>query len=423
MLASKPLPHCGVDQPLNCSIWHSFTGKLYQQRAAGSSGIALGALALPCVLAGLTARQLRGQTAGGSALLLLACAAASAASLVSLLWQLQHGARMAALQDNGRKRRQGSSRTGSNGSSSSAAIQGALAGPWLPLALLAVVGLASWAAASSGGLSGAVTVLAAAAAAVGCQQALLAGLPGVFTAGEALVAGEAAVLLLGSALVSLQQSAGKAQRHEEPYSVFVLLLTAGSVAAAALLFPLLLWRQRAAMQKASRGQSTRFVYAVTAAATVVTLLAAACAVPAALWALGLALSSHRRLLVCGWWAGVMAAALPIMGWLSRSGHMRGILGKRRKLWLVEVVWSGLWNGAPACARHECRLACSCCAHRLLAALSSCHASAQGLPPAGSLSLPARPADGAPAAGRCAGRRLGAAAGGGGCSPVRSARHR
>lgn len=303
----------------------------------------------------MTARQLGGQTAGGSALLLLAGTAQSAASLASLLWQLQHGARMTALQHNGRKRRQRSTSTLSNGSSSSAAIQGALAGPWLPLALLAVLGLASWAAASFGGLSGAVTVLAAAAAAAGCQHALLAGLPGVFTAGEALVAGEAAVLLLGSALVSLQQSAGKPQWHKEPYSMFVLLLTAGSVAAAALLFPLLLWRQRAAMQKASRGQSTRLVSAVTAAAVVVSLLAAACAVPAALWALGQTLSSHRRLLVCGWWAGVMAAALPIMGWLSRSGHMRGILGKQKKLWLAEVVWLGLeWR---TCMRKAGMLPC------------------------------------------------------------------
>ncbi|KAI7845351.1 hypothetical protein COHA_001058 [Chlorella ohadii] len=189
-----------------------------------------------------------------------------------------------------------------------------------------VVALAAVAAAISDGLPNAATLLAAAAVAAGCQHALLVGLPGVFTAGEAMVAAEAAVLLLGSVLQSLQQGAGAAQQQAGSYTLFVLLLTAGSVAAAALLFPLLLSRQRAAVHKP--GSRHRTAHGAAAAAAVVALLAAVAAVPAALWAVRLALSSRRRLLVCGWWAGALGAALPIMGWLSGSGRMRGILVRK-----------------------------------------------------------------------------------------------
>lgn len=313
-------------QPPTAAVQCLRAGALYKQRAAGSSGIALGTLVLPCVLAGLAAKQLKEQRAWDNGLL-LPCSAASAASLASLLWRAQHGEGISkGLQQNGSKRRQASSgRAGSN-SSSAATKPGARAGPWLLWALVAVVALAAVAAAISDGLPNAATLLAAAAVAAGCQHALLVGLPGVFTAGEAMVAAEAAVLLLGSALQSLQQGAGAAQQQAGPYTRFVLLLTAGSVAAAALLFPLLLWRQRAAVHKTGRSSA----HAAAAAAAVVSLLAAAAAVPAALWAVRLALSSRRRLLVCGWWAGALGAALPIMGWLSGSGRMRGILGEH--LW-------------------------------------------------------------------------------------------
>ncbi|PRW21040.1 dolichol kinase EVAN [Chlorella sorokiniana] len=254
--------------------------------------------------------------------MLLSCTAASAASLASLLWRLQHGKGTSFQQQNGSKRRQASSsRAGSNGSGS-AAKPSLLPSPWLLWTLLALVALSARAVVSSSGLLGAAAVVAAAAAAAGCQHALLVGLPGVFTAGEALVVAEAAVLLLGSALQAVQQAEDGAQQQAGHYARFVLLLTAGSVTSAAVLFPLLLWRQRAAVQTRSSAR----VAALVAAA--VALLAAAGAAPAALWALRLALSSRRRLLVCGWWAGVLGAALPIMGWLSHSGRMRGILVRK-----------------------------------------------------------------------------------------------
>lgn len=418
-------------QPPTAAVHRLRAGALYKQRAAGSSGIALGALALPCVLAGLAAKQQKEQQAGCSGLL-LACTAASAASLASLLWRAQHGGGISkGLQQNGSKRRQASSgRAGSN-SSSAATKPGARAGPWLLWALVAVVALAAVAAAISDGLPNAATLLAAAAVAAGCQHALLVGLPGVFTAGEAMVAAEAAVLLLGSALQSLQQGAGAAQQQAGSYTLFVLLLTAGSVAAAALLFPLLLSRQRAAVHKP--GSRHRTAHGAAAAAAVVALLAAVAAVPAALWAVRLALSSRRRLLVCGWWAGALGAALPIMGWLSGSGRMRGILGE--VLWergLVTFYDRVLVDCADACAGGQCpsspctplRLLRYPCLHDPSLPLPSAFlpTSAQGLPPAGSGSLPARPAGGATAAGRGTGCRLGGAAGGGGCPPVRPAWH-
>lgn len=402
---------------------------LYAQRAAGSSGIALGALALPAVLAGLAAKQ-PNELSGRAVALLLACTAASAAALGILLWQLQHGTGLKGQQQNGSKRQQGSS------SSSLAAKPGAWAGRGLPLALAALAALATLAASTSGGLPSAATVLAAAAAAAGCQHALLVGLPSVFTAGEALVAAEAAVLLLCSALQQLWQA--ESQQQPGPYARFALLLIAGSLAAAALLFTLLLWRQRAAAHK--RGSRHGGGSAHTAAAAVVALLTAAGAAPAALWAVRLALSSRRRLLVCGWWAGVLGAALPIMGWLSGSGRMRGILGECRLVCFSLSVSSCLAEMLSV-AECSCR-ACHCPVLRraaaslpgpaphsclrlpaLLPAPLTLPSSAQGLPPAGSGPFPPSSTCGAPAAGRRPGCRICAAAGGGGGAAVRPAWHR
>lgn len=182
----------------------------------------------------------------------------------------------------------------------------------------------------------AAALLGGAGATCCCLHALLVLLPGVFSVGEALVAVQAAVLVWSSAFGQLLSSDAVVANVAGSCRRFVVLLTAGSLVAAAALLPLLLWRQQAAKlgaaQRQTRSRSRAGASPAAAAvaavgAAAVAGIALAAAAPAALWALRLAISTHRRRLLCAWWAADLAAALPIMRWLSGSGRMRGILGE------------------------------------------------------------------------------------------------
>lgn len=181
---------------------------------------------------------------------------------------------------------------------------------------------------TGGKLRAVAALLAVAGTASGCAHALLALLPRVFTAGEALVGAQAAVLLGAGALRQLFGTGLASAAAVAPCRRFVVLLTAGSLLAAAALFPLLLWLQQHARQRQTRSHSRSAPLAklAAAAAMAVAALSLAGLAPAALWALRLAASSRRRRLLVAWWAGDLAAALPIMRWLSGSGRLRGILG-------------------------------------------------------------------------------------------------
>ena len=327
-----------VSQP--CSHVSLCAGQLYRQLQAGSSGLALGALMLPWVFGGLAAKQqqLAGATlAPPAAHALHASVAASAAALLVLHWQWQ-------LQ----RRRGGAARIAQNGtammqprqnSSAAAAAQAAstLWPGWVPAAALLILLAAAAAEYAGSGLQHAAALLAIAGVA-GCgMHALLTLLPCVFTVGEALVAAEAAALLGHSAL----QELGPASQSDAPapFQRFVVLLAAGSLVATAMLIPLLLRCQPGTQARAAaktRGQSATSSNLPTsattarAAAAAVAVAAAAAIAPAALWAVRYALSSRRRLLLLCWWAVDLAAALPAMHLLNRSGRVPPILGERRE---------------------------------------------------------------------------------------------
>ena len=305
-------------------------GRLYRQRQAGSSGLALGALALPWAFAGLAVKQqqlLRQASATlppPAAHAMHACVAASAAALLVLHWQWQ--------------RRQGSasgsgqnSRAARQTRQASSAAASTLWSAWVAAAALLLLLALAAAEYAGSGRQHALALLAIAAAASGCMHALLTLLPGVFTVGEALVAAEAAALLGHSALQELVPASET--DAPAPFRRFVVLLAAGSLLATAVLIPLLLLRCRPAT-RATAGRPRRqpsasghLPPAAATAATAVAVAAAAAIAPAALWALRYALSSQRRRLLLCWWAADLAAALPAMHRLNRSGRVPPILGE------------------------------------------------------------------------------------------------
>lgn len=309
-------------------------GGLYRQRQAGSCGLALGALALPCTLAGLAAKQHQQYASSSAAALapaahqLLASVAASSAALVLLLWRLRPAAAYP-LPSYGTPRAAKQRRSSSGTNAQHVPLR-----LWLPALMLACGALlaASAAAAAlaqrSDKLHAVAALLLVAGTAGACTHALLALLPRAFTAGEALVAAQAAVLLGASALQQLPGAASLGVAADAACRRFVVLLSAGSLLAAATLFPLLLWLQQRARQRQTRrhSRSAPITTVAGAAALAVASLCLAALVPAALWALRLAASTRRRRLLMAWWAADLVAALPIMRWLSGSGRLRSILG-------------------------------------------------------------------------------------------------
>lgn len=310
---------------------------MYRQRAAASTGLALGSLSLPWLFAGLVARQrAAGQPATAAGANLHACLAASAAAALlilrdfGILWpsygQSQRIQRDAAA---AQKRSQ----------------QQRLPcwARWALTAALTAVALQALAAEAALGALPAASLAATAAAACACLQALLAGLPGTLTIGEALVAAQAAALLGSAAIQHVFSQPMRSQGGSSaagpagaaaPCQRFVLLLTAGSALVAAVLFPLLIARQpqaqghgAAALQQGKSGSRQPPGLPAAVVAAVVAAVAAAAAAPATLWALRFALASHRRRLLMDWWAAALTAALPAMGWLSRSGRVPAILGE------------------------------------------------------------------------------------------------
>jgi hypothetical protein len=311
------------------------------QRQAGSSGLALGALALPWTFAGLAIQQHKhgGHSAAAAAMRTAFAASYASFSSIVLLQLVRlrnvqgHPARpQAALWPQLQL---------------PAEVAEALARLRLPdfqptqqaVAIVAVATLMSfmsdrqWAA-----LLAALLAALPIAAAAGAPYLLLRLLPRVFTLGEALVAGQSAVLLGASALRQLLRRADTVA-EAEPCRRFVLLLTAGSVLAAGTTITLLLrWKpalgsmavQQQTRSRRRRSSSTRAgamnskAWAAAACATAAT--AAAAALPAAAWAIRLAVSTRRRTLLCGWWAGNLAAALPAQHWINSSGRVPPILG-------------------------------------------------------------------------------------------------
>ncbi len=311
---------------------------MYRQRAAASSGLAVGSLALPWLFAGLADRQSVAELpAAGAAAGLHTCLAASA--VATLLFRRS---RDIAEQPRGQIQRKRAEATESR----SLPLQNSSWwARWAVPAALAAVALQAAAAEAALGIVQASMLAASAAAACACLHALLAGLPGTFTIGEALVAAQAAALLGSAALQQLlspllrsgsASQADQAMETTAPCQRFVLLLTAGSVLGTAVLFPLLLaLRQQAKGLKpgpATRQRGANGSYQLpglpvtAAAAAAVAAAAAAAAAPAALWALRYALATRRRLLLLCWWAAALAAALPAMGWLNASGRVPSILG-------------------------------------------------------------------------------------------------
>lgn len=335
-------------------------GRLYRQRRAGSSGLALGALALPWAYAGLVLKhrqQAWSFSSGIADSAAFTATAASAATALLLLLRLQlqgvgpaDGRRVPALPPLGWR-------------------------GWVCAGAMPAV-LAGCAAAESragSGLHHPLALLVAAAAAAGGTHLLLSLLPRVCTLGEGLVAAQAAALLGAAALRQLPLAAGAAAAPGQvlatapsPYLRFVVLLAAGSVLAAALLIPLL-QRAQQAMPVASRARTRRrsrssssgvgSSKAWVAAAAAVAALAAAAAAPAAAWAMRFALSSRRRALLCAWWAADLAVALPVQHWVIRSGRVPAILGKAAAWRRRPVCSACAWLPWPLDARHGPPPAC------------------------------------------------------------------
>ena len=370
-------------------------GAWYTQRAAASSGLALGALALPWCFAGLAVQARQQQPSAGSthsaaggfdaaqaaAAALHSCLAASAAALLALL---RHGGTLradrAAQQARHGKAHERHMRAVAAGCCQPQRVPLAWWKLWgLAAALLAVVAQAA-AAEGARGAAHAAAMLAAAGAAAAITEALLGLLPRTFTIGEAMVAGESAALLGSAALELLiagtptgrgtaAVAAAAATAAVGPYRRFVVLTTAGSALAAALLVPLLLVRQRlGAVQprpatrlqpranggSGSGSSSSRASLALAAAALAVAAAAAAGLVPAGLWALRFALSTRRRRGLCAWWAANMAGALPIMRQLSASPRMPGILGEWSRVgWLLASGMSGCVAAADMALHATC----------------------------------------------------------------------
>ncbi|KAL4855514.1 Dolichol kinase EVAN [Chlorella vulgaris] len=309
------------------------------QRQAGSSGLALGALALPWTFAGLAIQQHKHGGHPAAAAAMRTAFAASYASFSSIV--LLQLVRLRNVQgDPARPQAALWPQLRLPGE-----VAEVLARLRLPdfqptqqaVAIVAVATLMSfmsdrqWAA-----LLAALPI----AAAAGAPYILLRLLPRVFTVGEALVAGQSTVLLGASALRQLLRRADTVA-EAEPFRRFVLLLTAGSVLAAGTTITLLLrWKpalgsmavqqqmrtRRRSSSSTRAGATNSKAWAAAACATAAT--AAAAALPAAAWAIRFAVSTRRRTLLCGWWAANLAAALPAQHWINSSGRVPPILVRK-----------------------------------------------------------------------------------------------
>ena len=76
-----------------------------------------------------------------------------------------------------------------------------------------------------------------------------------------------------------------------------------------------------------------------AALAAVLALAVAAAVWPALWALSFAFARWRRIALMGYWAALLAAALPLMDWVSRRRKVPTII--------VRKVWSMAYERSAA----------------------------------------------------------------------------
>lgn len=93
-----------------------------------------------------------------------------------------------------------------------------------------------------------------------------------------------------------------------------------------------------AVQGRSKALSRRQKLLAGAALAAVLALAVAAAVRPALWALGFAFARWRRIALLGYWVALLAAALPLMDWVSRRRKVPTIIV--RKVRPIAYVQSG-----------------------------------------------------------------------------------
>eukprot|EP00887_Chlorella_sp_A99_P003364 scaffold26.g3364.t1 len=299
-------------------------GPRYRTRAADSTGLLAGLVAVPWALAGLAVQHARSrparQPAGPVGAWLPAALLASALAVLGrVLPHLLAAGRGGA----------GPAHTAAPSDSRKRAA--AKAAPWMLTVLAGGAGAVAAAAccvaaagdahsdraSAAGRLAAPAAAVLLGAAGAGCFHATMRLLPRTFTPGEGLLLSQAAVLLAGAAAQQGRRYFWLRQ-PESLFPAFVSLLLVGSVVAAAALIPLLRLaqgqRREPARQRRRRGGA-----AAAAAAAAVAAAAAATAARPALWLLGYALETGPRQVVLGYWAGVMAVALPGMARLAAGG--------------------------------------------------------------------------------------------------------
>jgi hypothetical protein len=312
-------------------------GRLFRERRAGSGGIMAGALLLPSLFAGLVVRRARQQRRGQfldegelAETVRTALSATAAAALSLLVLAAMH-----AWQEHSLRRQQ---QPGSGSRQPPRFANMALVGQCSLPANVLVYAVKGVMKAAGSPVPAAMALLAVAATAATGTPLLLALLPRTLTVGEAMVAAQAAALLGSAALRQLLGPwAEPFATPPSPHTRFVVLLSAGSLLAAAALIPLLLRCQARAQRPATRssgsgggGGNSRRMWVVAAALVAAAAGAALC--PAAAWAARLALSTRRRRLLCAWWGGCLATALPAQHWVNSRRLLPPIIGEA--CWLL-----------------------------------------------------------------------------------------
>ncbi|CAK0785366.1 hypothetical protein CVIRNUC_008574 [Coccomyxa viridis] len=198
-----------------------------------------------------------------------------------------------------------------------------------------------------GGALQGIGLVASSGMAVCILHALLTCLPLCFTIGEAMVVAQAAALLLWdvcllaisflTSLTSPGEGLSEILRLRSGVGLFVELLVFGALVTAVPCVVLL--RTLCPQDAASRGPvsprkgrskalSRRQKLLAGAALAAVLALAVAAAVRPALWALGFAFARWRRIALLGYWVALLAAALPLMDWVSRRRKVPTIIVRK-----------------------------------------------------------------------------------------------